>query len=306
MALEVPVAVLCCCFRDDKALGESSDAVQDQERAAASASAPGDDGDAGRPKSSDAENAENDAENALGDGEAACDAEDAVDPRIKMIPYVVFCTDLVVALGSGCTIKFFPLWFKNDLRMSPAAVQGIYCGVPLSMALASGFCTALSRRIGRVEAVLGVRTSALICFAGMLAVFYRVHGAWRLRGVVALYILRTALMNCTYPVEESILMDYVPKNTRARWKSLESVSQFGWCGSALAGGLLADRYGYARTFAITICLQASGVLCYSRLLGVVAREKSATAPDEAPEPLREPLLPEEEKVDDDAAAAPGP
>ena len=53
--------------------------------------------------------------------------------------------------------------------------------------------------------------------------------------------------NCTYPVEESILMDYVPKNTRARWKSLESVSQFGWCGSALAGGLLADKYGYART-----------------------------------------------------------
>ena len=70
---------------------------------------------------------------------------------------------------------------------------------------------------------------------------------------------------------------------------------------------MADRYGYARTFAITICLQASGVLCYSRLLGVVAREKSSeTAPDEAPEPLREPLLNEEEKVDDDAAAAPGP
>ena len=62
----------------------------------------------------------------------------------------------------------------------------------------------------------------------------------------------------------------------------------------------------ARTFAITIVLQASGVLCYSRLLGVVAREKSETAPDEAPEPLREPLLNEEEKVDDDAAAAPGP
>ena len=220
MALEIPVAVLCCCFRDDKALGESSDAVQDQERAAADACA---------------------------DAEAGSDGDDVTDPRIKMIPYVVFCTDLVVALGSGCTIKFFPLWFKDDLRMSPAAVQGIYCGVPLSMALASGFCTALSRRIGRVEAVLGVRTAALVCFAGMLAVFYRVEGAWRLRGVVALYILRTALMNCTYPVEESILMDYVPKNTRARWKSLESVSQFGWCGSALAGGLLADKYGYART-----------------------------------------------------------
>ena len=275
MALEVPVAVLCCCFRDDKALGESSDAVQDQERAAADACA---------------------------DAEAPPD-DDAVDPRVAMIPYVVFCTDLVVALGSGCTIKFFPLWFKDDLHMSPAAVQGIYCGVPLSMALASGFCTALSRRVGRVEAVLGVRSVALVCFAGMLVCFYRVKNEWRLRGVVALYICRTALMNCTYPVEESILMDYVPKNTRARWKSLESVSQFGWCGSALAGGLLADKYGYARTFAITIVLQASGVLCYSRLLGVVAREKAPEEPS-TEEPLREPLLNEEEKVD--AAEAPGP
>ena len=96
-------------------------------------------------------------------------------------------------------------------------------------------------------------------------------------------------------------MDYVPKNTRARWKSLESVSQFGWCGSALAGGLLADRYGYARTFAITICLQASGVLCYSRLLGVVAREKAPEEPfSTTEESLREPLLNEEEKADAEA------
>ena len=59
----------------------------------------------------------------------------------------------------------------------------------------------------------------------------------------------------------------------------------------------------ARTFAITICLQASGVLCYSRLLGVVARENAPEEPS-TEEPLREPLLNEEEKVD--AAEAPGP
>ena len=109
MALEIPVAVLCCSFRDDLALGSSSDAVQDQERAAASNAAPNDD-DAGQPKttSSDVQN----------DDEAAPDAEaddtDPTDPRVKMIPYIVFCTDLVVALGSGCTIKFFPLWWVAE------------------------------------------------------------------------------------------------------------------------------------------------------------------------------------------------
>lgn len=30
--------------------------------------------------------------------------------------------------------------------------------------------------------------------------------------------VRTTLMNCTYPIEESILMDFVPADTRARWK----------------------------------------------------------------------------------------
>ena len=39
-------------------------------------------------------------------------------------------------------------------------------------------------------------------------------------------------------------MDFVPKETRARWKSLDSISQFGWCGSAAPGGWLADKYSY--------------------------------------------------------------
>ena len=78
-------------------------------------------------------------------------------------------------------------------------------------------------------------------------------------------------------------MDYVPKHTRARWKSLESVSMFGWCGSALAGGVLADKFGYTRTFLITIGLQGTGMLFYAQLLGIVAKEadlqKQAPPPD---------------------------
>ena len=47
--------------------------------------------------------------------------------------------------------------------------------------------------------------------------------------LVVVYLVRTGLMNCTYPLEESILMDFVPSHTRARWKSLDSVGVFGWC-----------------------------------------------------------------------------
>ena len=33
-------------------------------------------------------------------------------------------------------------------------------------------------------------------------------------------------------------MDFVPKDTRSRWKSLDSIAAFGWCGSAAIGGIL--------------------------------------------------------------------
>ena len=69
-------------------------------------------------------------------------------------------------------------------------------------------------------------------------------------------------------------MDYVPKNTRARWKSLESVSSFGWAGSAGLGGYLADRHGYVFTFFITAAIQVASIVIEATLLGLVPRKES--------------------------------
>ena len=84
-------------------------------------------------------------------------------------------------------------------------------------------------------------------------------------------------MNCTYPLEESILMDSVPQNTRARWKSLESISQFGWCGSAVIGGLLSDRYTYSFTFVITAVVQGTGTLLLLLIQPLVPMENKPEA-----------------------------
>ena len=101
--------------------------------------------------------------------------------------------------------------------------------------------------------------------------------------LVSVYLLRTGLMNCTYPLEESILMDFVPSNQRARWKSLDSVGVFGWCGSAALGGYLADRFGYTFTFLVTAGIQGTATLLQATLMLVVPRsEKQPIAPS-APE-----------------------
>ena len=83
---------------------------------------------------------------------------------------------------------------------------------------------------------------------------------------MTIYLLRTGLMNCTYPLEESILMDFVPPSTRARWKALDSIGTFGWCGSAALGGYLADLKGYSFTFFITAGVQGVATLAQAALI----------------------------------------
>eukprot|EP00967_Tisochrysis_lutea_P092354 scaffold133115_cov36-Tisochrysis_lutea.AAC.1 len=129
---------------------------------------------------------------------------------------------------------------------------------------------------------------------------------WRVYAIAGIYICRTGLMNCTYPLEESLLMDHVPnellssrstpphhliRSARGRWKSLDSISVFGWCGSAALGGYLADRYSYSATFLVTSAIQLVGTLVQIPLL-FIARRYEGPAPvgvsgmEEATAPLR--------------------
>jgi len=100
--------------------------------------------------------------------------------------------------------------------------------------------------------------------------------------MVTIYIIRTGLMNCTYPLQVSIMMDCVPPSSRARWKSLEAIGVLGWSGSAALGGILADKYSYSRTFLVTAGFQFTSCLILSTLIRVVpVSEKQLEAETQA-------------------------
>ncbi len=190
--------------------------------------------------------------------------------RQEWIPYIVFTSGLISSLGSGMTVKFFPLFFKDEVGMTPSQVQVIYCLVPLVMVILGALCTKIaSAGVGRVQTTalynLG-GISLLLCMV-FFKKFLDVHPIY----LVPIYVFRTGLMNATYPLQESILMDFVPKHQRARWKSLDSVASFGWCGSAAFGGWLADKFDYTHTFLVTAIFQivSTGVWCL--LLPLVPR-----------------------------------
>jgi MFS family permease len=198
--------------------------------------------------------------------------------RRKFIPYINFASQLIFGIASGMTIKFFPLFFKDEVNMSPSQVQLIYVIVPIGIVCCSVIGKKLaSTGFGRVQSslllmVLGVSALYAMVF---LKSYLDVHPFV----LVPVYIMRTSLMNAPYPLQESILMDYVPKSERARWKSLDSVSGFGWCGSAALGGWLTDRYDYTFTFLITAMLQTVGILVYALLLPLVPAQEEALRQD---------------------------
>ena len=213
----------------------------------------------------------------------------------KHIPVVMFASDLLISLGAGMTVKFFPLYFKSNVGLSPMQTQLIYVVVPLMMAAFASAAQRASLVLGRAQVMVLFRLVGVACL-GAMVLLAEVAQCERWEVMVPIYLVRTALMNSVTPVEESLLMDSVPKNTRARWKSLESVMQFGWCGSAVLGGFIADKYkntdrsGYTETFAFTCALQLVGTLVCALLLPLVPLEKPRSSGDA--DPLREPLLPE--------------
>ena len=53
--------------------------------------------------------------------------------------------------------------------------------------------------------------------------------------IVAVFLVRTVMMNTTKPLTRSIVMDAVPKHQRGRWNGLESINAATWAGSAVMG-----------------------------------------------------------------------
>jgi len=109
------------------------------------------------------------------------------------VPYVLFASDLVSALGSGMTVKYFPLFFKNDVDMSPIEVQIIYVACPIAMVLFSSIGTSIKDYIGRVQTIILFR---LIGVALLITMSILASGITTSKYIlVPIYIVRTGVMN---------------------------------------------------------------------------------------------------------------
>ena len=171
------------------------------------------------------------------------------------VPWLIATGDLTSALGAGMTVRYLQLFFVNDYGTSPVAwaiISTITCVTTAVCAqLVKWFAGVLKTRVV-VLAIVRLTAAALMMVLaeaqGSAAGFYP---------MATCYIARMALSNSMLGMSRSVIMDFVPKEHRARWSAAESIGSFSWSGSALIGGVIADHDGYRATFVITAVLQGA-------------------------------------------------
>eukprot|EP01134_Creolimax_fragrantissima_P006947 CFRG6947T1 len=208
--------------------------------------------------------------------------------HVSHIPYIVTLSDVAFGLASGMTIKFFPIYFADVLHMAPILVNLIFVLDPIVEVMLSLFGQRISLSYGRVEVLLIFKAIGI----SLLWVLASFESTWQAHPyfLIAVYIMRSALVNCVVPLSRSILMDYCPPTQRAKWAALESLSAFGWSGSAVLGGILVDKYGFDIAFHATATMQLLAWLPMILLLPLVAREEHVEARNIVSEE-KSPLLP---------------
>lgn len=175
--------------------------------------------------------------------------------RDRHIPATIAIVDIISGLASGMSIRYFPIFFVDNLQLSPVFMQALYILSPLLMVVLMKVGQLLSIRWGRLHVTVLFKWIGVIFMFAMIGAYHR--GGHPVL-VCTLYVLRTAFMNSTGALSRSALMDHVPYNERGRWSALESVNMFSWSGSAAIGGILVQRMGLLPMFAVTAGLQWVG------------------------------------------------
>ena len=190
-------------------------------------------------------------------------------PDNRAVPVLVASADVMGGLAAGMSIRYFPIFFMDNLQLTPAQVQVIFIVSMMSMAAMTRIAQWVGTKIGRVQTAVLAKWIGVFLLKAMITSQQR--GMAPLY-VCILYVLRTATMNSPGALTRSVLMDHVPKEERGKWSALESVNMFSWAGSAAIGGFMVDIEGILFNFQVTALFQLLATIPLMLVFKRVRRE----------------------------------
>lgn len=192
-------------------------------------------------------------------------------PAIKVIPTFIATADVLGGLGAGLSIRYFPIFFLENLQMRPESVQITFICSAITIAILSQLAQHVGKKIGRIQTTVIFKWMGILFLIAMVLSYQSGLPTYI---ICACFVLRTASINATGGLTRSVLMDEVPKNERAKWSSLEAVNMFSWAGSAIIGGIMVDKEGILANFYFTALWQFISSLPLLYLFGKVRSEHS--------------------------------
>lgn len=193
------------------------------------------------------------------------------------IPFLVAFVDFLMALGSGMTLVYVPLFFVQEHQMTPVWLYLTYLTSTCLTAVVSYGAHSLVERVGmgRLPVVILVRAVGSFCLLIMGLAQGPVN---TLHVLIPIFILRNACMNAVMGMTRSVIMDVVDSQHRAKWSACESLSSFTWAGSAAVGGYLVNRWGYQVNFCVTAVFHlAAGFVLIPAAIAVQPTERQYPA-----------------------------
>lgn len=140
---------------------------------------------------------------------------------------------MMIGMGAGILIPFFQLQFKLRFDMVPTQIGIVFAFTQITMAAAILILPRVADRIGSVRLIVGAEGLATISLVMMPIVVIFPSLAFEL--FLALYVVRTILMNMSGPVSNAFTMSRVSPGNRALTTSVITVS---WIGTHAVGSFI--------------------------------------------------------------------
>jgi MFS family permease len=209
----------------------------------------------------------------------------------KLIPILLVSGNVIIGIGAGMTIKYFPVFFKEVYVLAPMSIQAIMGATSLATGLMALSSQKISLKLGRVQTIFLVQFIATSC---LLVISVYPH----IGILIPIFIMRGSFMNAAQPLSRSIIMDIIPKKNRGKWNSVEAIAWgLFWNASAFIGGFLVGDNRFALCFITTTFVYILGLVPIILLMPLVGKEREAMSEKELRELEENGSIAEEESMD---------
>lgn len=174
--------------------------------------------------------------------------------RENHIPLFIVLLGLIIGIGAGMTVRFFPVFFKEIYNLSPAVLNFMYFLNFVLTGLIGLIAVKSVKYIGKIESIILVQLIAILCLVIIAMIPPLII-------VIPIFLFRGAFMNSSQPIKNAIVMDVVKKKNRGIYQSLETLSQnFFWSLSAGVGGFLLEYYNFSILYITTAIIYVFGTI----------------------------------------------